>query len=44
MATNRAISFPELWNGTRSTDYPIGIVVLDVDKNAKGTGSFCSRV
>lgn len=40
MATNRAISFPELWNGTRSTDYPIGIVVLDVDKNAKGTGSF----
>lgn len=40
MATNRPISFPELWNGTRSTDYPIGIVVLDVDKNAKGTGSF----
>ena len=40
MATNRPISFPELYNSTRSTDYPIGIVVLDVDKNGKGTGSF----
>lgn len=40
MATNRPISFPELWNGTRSRDYPIGIVVLDVDKNGKGKGSF----
>lgn len=40
LATNRPISFPELYNGTRSTDYPIGIVVLDVDKDGKGTGSF----
>ena len=40
MATDRPITFPELWNGTRSRDYPIGIVVLDVDKNGKGTGSF----
>jgi hypothetical protein len=40
LATNRSISFPELYNGTRSTDYPIGIVVLDVDKDGKGTGSF----
>lgn len=40
MATNRPISFPELWNGTRSRDYPIGIVVLDVNKDGKGTGSF----
>jgi hypothetical protein len=40
MATNRPISFPELWNGTRSRDYPIGIVVLDLNKDGKGTGSF----
>jgi hypothetical protein len=40
LATNRPISFPELYNGTRSTNYKIGIVVLDVDKDGKGTGSF----
>jgi hypothetical protein len=40
LATDRPISFPELYNGTRSTDYPIGIVVLDVDKSGKGSGSF----
>jgi hypothetical protein len=40
LATNRPIAFGELYNGTRSRDYPIGIVVLDVDKDGKGTGSF----
>ena len=40
LATNRSMSFPELYNSGRSTDYPIGIVVLDVDKNGKGSGSF----
>ena len=40
LATNRLISFPELYNATRSTSYKIGIVVLDVDKDGKGTGSF----
>jgi len=40
LATNRPISFPELYNGTRSTTYKIGIVVLNVDKNGKGTGTF----
>lgn len=40
LATNRPISFPELYNGTRSTNYKIGIVTLDVDKDGKGTGSF----
>jgi hypothetical protein len=40
MATDRPISFPELYNGTRSTQYKIGIVVLDVDKDGKGTGTF----
>jgi hypothetical protein len=40
LATNRPISFPELYNATRSTNYKIGIVVLNVDKDGKGTGSF----
>jgi hypothetical protein len=40
LATDRPISFPELYNSTRSTNYKIGIVVLDVDKNGKGTGKF----
>jgi hypothetical protein len=38
MVTNRPMSFGELYNGGRSTDYQFGIVVLDVDKNGKGTG------
>jgi hypothetical protein len=40
LATTRWLSFTELIRGTRSKDYPIGIVVLDVDKDGKGTGSF----
>jgi hypothetical protein len=40
LATNRPISFPELYNGTRSTQYKIGIVELNVDKDGKGTGTF----
>jgi hypothetical protein len=40
MATNRPLALGELYNGTRSLGYPVGIVVLDVDKNGKGTGSF----
>jgi hypothetical protein len=40
LVTNRPISFPELYNGGRSRDYQFGIVVLDVDKDGKGTGSF----
>ena len=40
LATNRPISFTELYNNTRSTDYKIGIVVLNVDKDGKGTGTF----
>jgi hypothetical protein len=38
LATNRPISFPELYNSTRSTQYKIGLLVLDVDKDGKGTG------
>ena len=40
LVTNRPISFPELYNGTRSRDYKFGIVVLNVDKEGKGTGTF----
>jgi hypothetical protein len=40
LVTNRPIAFGELYNGTRSRDYPIGVVVLDVDKDGKGTGTF----
>jgi hypothetical protein len=39
MVTNRPISFGEAYHGTRSRDYKFGIVVLDVDKDGKGTGS-----
>jgi hypothetical protein len=39
MATDRPITFGELYNSTRSRDYPVGIVVLDVDKDGKGAGS-----
>jgi hypothetical protein len=35
---NRPISFGELDNSTRSRDYPIGIVTLNVDKEGNGTG------
>lgn len=38
MATNRPISFRELYQGTRSRDYPIGIVTLNLDKDGNGTG------
>jgi hypothetical protein len=38
MATNRPITFGELYNATRSTQYPFGILVIDVDKNGKGSG------
>jgi len=40
LATNRPISFPELYNSTRSSNYKIGILVLNVDKDGKGSGSF----
>ncbi len=39
MVTNRPISFGELYKGTRSTDYPFGIVTLNLDKDGKGAGT-----
>ncbi len=39
MVTNRPMSFGELYNGTRSTQYQFGILVLNVDKDGKGTGT-----
>ena len=44
LVTNRPITFGELYNGTRSRDYPFGIVVLDVDKDGKGNGTFAPLV
>lgn len=38
LVTNRPMSFGELVNGTRSTQYQFGIVVLDLDKDGKGSG------
>jgi hypothetical protein len=38
MATNRPISFGELSNSSRSRDYPIGIVILNLDKDGNGAG------
>ena len=38
MATNRPISFGELYQGTRSRDYPICIVTLNLDNDGNGTG------
>jgi hypothetical protein len=40
LVTNRPIALAEMANSTRSSDYPFAIVVLDVDKDGKGTGSF----
>jgi hypothetical protein len=39
MVTNRPMSFGELYRSGRSTQYQFGIVVLNVDKNGKGTGT-----
>ncbi len=38
MVTNRPMSFGEVYRSGRSTDYQFGIIVLDVDKDGKGTG------
>ena len=39
LASDRPMSFVEVYHGTRSRDYPFGIAVLDVDKDGKGTGT-----
>jgi hypothetical protein len=39
LVTNRPITFAELYNSTRSRDHPFGIVILEVDKDGKGTGT-----
>jgi hypothetical protein len=40
LVTNRPIALAEMTNNTRSRNYPFAIVVLNVDKDGKGTGSF----
>jgi len=39
MVTARPMRFWELYNGGRSTQYPFGIIVLNVDSQGKGTGT-----
>ena len=39
MVTDRPIAFGEAYNSTRSRDYQFGIVVLNLDKDGKGTGT-----
>jgi hypothetical protein len=41
LATNRPISFGELYDSSRSREYPIGIVTLNVDKDGNGSGLLC---
>jgi hypothetical protein len=38
LATDRAISMPEAWRNTRSMDYAITLVRLELDENNKGDG------
>ena len=40
LVTDRPISIGEVYGNTRSRDYPFAVVVLNVDKNGKGTGTF----
>jgi hypothetical protein len=39
MVTDRPMRFWEVYNSGRSTQYPFGIIVLNVDKTGKGTGT-----
>ena len=39
MVMERPIGFAELFRGSRSTDYPFGILQMDIDKDGKGTGT-----
>lgn len=39
LVTDRPITFPELWRGSRSQDYPFGIVQLNIDEKGNGEGS-----
>jgi hypothetical protein len=39
MVTDRPMSYWEVYNSGRSTQYPFGIIVLNVDKTGKGTGT-----
>ena len=38
MVMDRPVAFAELWQNTRSTDYPFGILQMTVDKDGKGEG------
>jgi hypothetical protein len=38
LVMDRPVAFAELWQNTRSTDYPFGILQMTVDKDGKGEG------
>jgi hypothetical protein len=40
LMTNRPIALAEMTNSTRSRNYPFSIVVLNIDKDGKGSGFF----
>jgi hypothetical protein len=35
---DRPVQFWELWNNTRSVDYPFSFVEIDLDRNGEGEG------
>jgi hypothetical protein len=39
LVTDRPITFAELWRGSRSQDYPFGIIQLNLDEKGNGDGS-----
>lgn len=39
LVTDRPITFAELWRGSRSQDYPFGIIQLNLDEKGAGDGS-----
>lgn len=39
MVMERPQAFAEMWSNSRSTDYPFGILVMDLDKDGKGQGT-----
>ena len=38
MVMDRPMSFAELWRDGRSTDYPFGLLQMEIDKDGKGQG------
>lgn len=39
LATDRPLAFAEVWRSTRTTDYNVTVIMLEVDENGRGEGS-----